>query len=62
MLNCAEDNEARVIGTCISEAELSHEVKDEEIYNFYLKISRLSENFDTLVITIFEKLLSRTKE
>lgn len=57
MLNYVDDNEARVIGTCISEAELSHEVKDEKFYNFYLKISRLSENFDTLVVTISEKLL-----
>lgn len=57
MLNYSDDNEARIVGSCISEAQLSHSVKDENFYNFKVKVDRLSENSDILVVTVSEKLI-----
>ena len=58
MLNYVDDNEARVIGTCIDEAVFSHEVREEKFFGFKVKVSRLSENADILVVTVSEKILN----
>lgn len=57
MLNHFEDNEAHVAGICQSLPEYSHSVKDESFYSFKLKVNRLSENSDVLIVTLPEKML-----
>lgn len=57
MLNCAEDNEARIVGYVASDLSFSHEVHTEGFYRFYIMCDRLSENKDIIVVTISERLL-----
>ncbi len=57
MLNYVDDNEARIVGVCMGEASLSHSVKEEKFYNFKVKVDRLSENSDVLVVTASERIL-----
>ena len=56
MLNYVDDNEARTVGTCVSEVMFSHEVRGDKFYNFRIKVDRLSENSDVLVVTVPEKV------
>ncbi len=58
MLNCIEDNEARMIGVVRSCLTYSHEVHGEEFYHFLIGAQRLSENEDVIVVTVSEKMLS----
>lgn len=58
MLNCAEDNEARIVGFVASDLEFSHEVHTEGFYRFIIMSDRLSENKDTIVVTISERILA----
>lgn len=58
MLNCAEDNEARIVGYVASDLEFSHEVHTEGFYRFIIMSNRLSENKDTVVVTISERILT----
>ena len=58
MLNCAEDNEARIVGYVASDLEFSHEVHTEGFYRFIIMSDRLSENKDTIVVTISERILA----
>lgn len=58
MLNCVEDNEARVVGVADSYLEFSHEVHGERFYIFTVKVNRLSENFDCIRVTVSERILS----
>ncbi len=59
MLICAEDNEARVVGFVASELSFSHEVHTEVFYRFAVSCERLSENKDTILVTISERLLDK---
>ena len=58
MLNCAEDNEARIVGYVASDLEFSHEVHTEGFYRFIIMSDRLSENKDTIVVTISERIMA----
>lgn len=58
MLNCAEDNEARIVGFVVSDLEFSHEVHTEGFYRFIIMSDRLSDNKDTIVVTISERILA----
>lgn len=58
MLNCADDNEARIVGVVRSTLTYSHEVHGEEFYQFLIGAQRLSENEDTIVVTVSGKMLS----
>ncbi|MBR6728678.1 MAG: single-stranded DNA-binding protein [Clostridia bacterium] len=58
MLNCLEDNEARVVGTICGYLTYSHEVHGERFYRFMLRSDRLSENADLICVTISEKMLT----
>lgn len=51
-----ENNQAEVIGTIVSELFYSHEVYGETFWCFKLSVPRLSEEVDTLVITVSERL------
>lgn len=57
MLNFAEDNEAKIVGYVASDLEFSHMVHTEGFYRFVILCDRLSDNKDTIVVTISERLL-----
>ncbi len=57
MLNCAEDNQAKIIGYVASDLEFSHEVHTEGFYKFYIMSDRLSENKDMILVTVSERIL-----
>ncbi len=57
MLNCVEDNEACVIGVVSGYLTFSHDVHGERFYRFFLRSDRLSENADSICVTISEKML-----
>jgi len=58
MLNCAEDNEARIVGFVAGNLEFSHEVHGENFYKVCISSDRLSDNKDEIVVTISERLIS----
>ena len=58
MLHFAEDNEARIVGVTTGAITLSHEVHTERFYRFFISCSRLSENTDTILVTVSERLLA----
>ncbi len=57
MLHCAEDNEARIVGYVASDLEFSHMVHTEGFYRFVVMCDRLSDNKDTIVVTVSERIL-----
>jgi len=59
--NIQTSNKVEVIGEIESEFSFSHEVYGEIFYYFTLKIPRLSEMSDYIVITTSERLLNDTK-
>ncbi len=61
MLNCAEDNEARIVGYVASDLTYSHEVHTEGFYRFYIMSDRLSDNKDIIIVTISERILGETE-
>lgn len=50
-------NKVYLQGVVDSEPEFNHSVKDEEFYNFNLKVARLSGQNDIIPITISKRLL-----
>ncbi len=59
MINKDENNVIKVLGVVETTPEFSHEVYGEAFYNFKLKVKRLSEVFDILVVTISERLIEK---
>lgn len=59
MLNYVDDNEARVVGICEEMPTFSHSVKDENFLNFKVRVERLSENSDYLIVTAPEDEISK---
>lgn len=58
MITVNEDtNVVNLIGELDSNLEFSHEIFGEKFYNTKIKINRLSDSYDTLPITISERLL-----
>ena len=56
------NNKVYLRGKIIKEPVFSHEVFDEKFFEFDLLVPRLSESFDTIPVTISERLLnSKTK-
>ncbi len=55
-----QSNYVKVIGTINSTLEYSHEMFGEKFYEFYLQVSRLSNNKDELPIIISERLINKT--
>ncbi|MBC7765805.1 MAG: single-stranded DNA-binding protein [Hyphomonadaceae bacterium] len=55
--NTLENNVAHITGIVESELSFHHEVYGEAFYQFYLKVPRLSESFDSLPVTISERLI-----
>lgn len=58
--NLLKNNNIVVQGKICSEFTFSHEVYGESFYNFFLEVSRLSDVFDILPITISERLIDKT--
>lgn len=58
MLNCADDNEARLVGEISDNLEYSHEVHGESFYKVKVKSLRISENEDEIIVTISERLIA----
>ncbi|OOB80030.1 MAG: single-stranded DNA-binding protein [Epulopiscium sp. Nuni2H_MBin003] len=53
-----ENNEVQVIGKVITETRFSHKVYGEGFYTFDIEIPRLSDSFDTVPVTVSERLLT----
>ena len=51
------NNKVYLRGKIVSEPVFSHEVFDEKFYEFDLLVPRLSDSFDTIPITISERLI-----
>ena len=52
-----KNNKVYIAGEVISEPKLSHNIYDENFYEFDIKISRLSDSFDVIPVTISERLM-----
>ena len=55
--NLMKNNKVFVSGEVASEPKFSHEIYGENFFEFELKVSRLSDSFDMIPVTISEKLL-----
>ncbi len=53
-----ENNKVFLKGEVVSTPQFSHEVFGEGFYELQLKVSRLSDNFDIIPITVSERLLT----
>jgi hypothetical protein len=51
------NNEVELKGTIISEAIFSHQIYSETFNKFTLRVYRLSENYDEIIITASERLI-----
>ena len=51
------NNKAYLRGKIVTKPVFSHEVFDEKFYEFNLEVPRLSESFDTIPVTISERLI-----
>lgn len=52
-----KNNKVFIAGEVVSDPKFSHQVYDEKFYEFELKVTRLSDSFDIIPVTISEKLL-----
>lgn len=55
------NNTVNIRGTIDSPFTFSHKVYDEGFYTFYVSVSRLSETFDRLPVTVSERLIKLDK-
>ena len=55
--NLMKNNKVFMAGEVFSEPKFSHEVYGENFFEFGLKVTRLSDSFDIIPITVSEKLL-----
>lgn len=58
MINYSENNIITLIGTIVSERTFSHEVYGEGFYSFNVDVPRLSDNCDTIPVTVSERILT----
>lgn len=61
MIN-SENNYCEVTGIIDSEPILNHEIYDEKFYTLNLKTERLSGSYDSIILTVSEKLLCNKTE
>ncbi|MCL1935327.1 MAG: single-stranded DNA-binding protein [Defluviitaleaceae bacterium] len=61
MLQNNLNNNVSIVGVIASPFTFSHEVYGEGFYNFYVNVSRLSDFFDRLPVTISERLFNIEK-
>jgi len=53
-----KNNKVYISGEVVTKPKFSHEVYNEGFYEFELKVTRLSDSFDIIPVTISERLLS----
>ena len=53
------NNKVYLRGKIVSELTFSHEVFDEKFFEFNLEVPRLSDSFDTIPVTISERLIDK---
>ncbi len=58
MDNFLSNNEVKLEGYVDSTISFSHEIYGETFYKFDLKVPRLSDSFDCIVITLSERIIS----
>lgn len=51
-----KNNKVFIAGQVVSEPKFSHQVYDEDFYEFDLKVTRLSDTYDVIPVTMGEKL------
>ena len=51
-----KNNKVYIAGEVTSEPKFSHQVYDEDFYEFDLKVTRLSDSYDIIPVTVGEKL------
>ncbi len=56
------NNKVYLRGKIVSKPVFSHEVFDEKFYEFNLEVPRLSDSFDTIPVTISERLIDNKIE
>lgn len=59
--NIIENNMVTISGKIVTNLEFSHEVYGEGFYYFILEVPRLSESYDTIPVTVSERLIARDK-
>ncbi|MCL2377308.1 MAG: single-stranded DNA-binding protein [Defluviitaleaceae bacterium] len=59
--NPGANNRTSLFGEITTEAEFSHDVHGEGFYSFNLMVPRLSDTYDTLPITISERIMDKAK-
>lgn len=57
--NTIENNAVTISGKIVSSVEFSHEVYGEGFYMFYVSVSRLSDSYDKISVTVSERLVSK---
>jgi len=57
--NIIENNVVTISGKIATEAEFSHEVYGEGFYSFSLEVPRLSDSYDSICVTVSERLISK---
>ena len=57
MENIIENNEVRLEGVVDGIPEYSHEIYGETFLKFPLKVKRLSDNYDNIILTVSERIL-----
>ncbi len=60
MENLIENNEVRLEGVVDGVPQFSHEIYGEVFMKFPLKVKRLSDNFDSIILTVSERILNCT--
>ena len=53
------NNKVYLRGKVVGELSFSHEVFDEKFYEFNMEVPRLSDSFDTIPVTISERLIDK---
>ena len=58
MSNNEINNKVQIAGEVVSEPKFSHEIYGENFYEFDVKVNRLSNTFDTIPVTVSDRLLN----
>ncbi|MFI3230861.1 MAG: single-stranded DNA-binding protein [bacterium] len=53
------NNITTLVGKIISDCKFSHQIYGEDFYTFEIEVSRLSDTFDKLPVTVSERLLDK---
>lgn len=54
------NNITTLVGKIVSDCNFSHQIYGEDFYTFEIEVSRLSDTFDKLPVTVSERLIDKT--